>query len=114
VPYSTPTSSSSSSAWALITGVLEVGAAVTVARDVAYAGLLGLAGVASVIFGALLVVFPGAGALTVVWLIGAYAIVFGLLLLGLAYRLRRAQQGHAGEGVPPQATGLSRWLHQMR
>jgi uncharacterized membrane protein HdeD (DUF308 family) len=101
-------------AWALITGVLELGAAVTMPRDVAHAGLLGLAGIASVIFGVLLVVFPGAGVLTVVWLIGAYAIVFGLLLLGLAFRLRRAQQDHAGEDGTSQATGLRRWLHQMR
>ena len=49
-------------------------------------------GVLSVVFGLLLFIFPGAGALTVVWLIGIYALVFGFLLLGLAWRLRGLRQ----------------------
>lgn len=79
-------------AWALITGVLEIGAALTTRSEVAHAGLLGLAGIVSVLFGLLLVVFPGVGALAVVWLIGVYSLVFGALLLGLAYRLRQAHR----------------------
>jgi uncharacterized membrane protein HdeD (DUF308 family) len=45
-----------------------------------------------VLFGALLLINPGAGALAVVWLIGAYAIVFGVLLLGLGFRLRSIER----------------------
>jgi uncharacterized membrane protein HdeD (DUF308 family) len=45
-----------------------------------------------VLFGLLLIAFPGAGALTVVWLIGAYALIFGVLLVGLALRLRGISQ----------------------
>jgi uncharacterized membrane protein HdeD (DUF308 family) len=44
--------------------------------------------VASIIFGILLFIFPGTGALAVVWLIGAYAILFGALLLYLAFKVR--------------------------
>jgi len=50
--------------------------------------LLGLSGVLSIVFGALLIYQPGAGALSVVWFIGSYAIVFGILLVVLALRLR--------------------------
>ena len=50
--------------------------------------LLALAGVLSVAFGVLLVMNPGAGALSVILIIGAYALMFGLLLLMLAFKLR--------------------------
>jgi uncharacterized membrane protein HdeD (DUF308 family) len=50
---------------------------------------LGLAGVASVVFGGLLIARPGAGALAVIWIIGGYAIVFGVLLVALGFRLKR-------------------------
>jgi uncharacterized membrane protein HdeD (DUF308 family) len=50
---------------------------------------LALAGIASVIFGVLLVARPGAGALTILWLIGLYAIAFGAVLVLLAFRVRR-------------------------
>ena len=47
-----------------------------------------LSGIASIAFGVLLVIFPGAGALGLTWLIGAYAIFFGILFIVLAFRLR--------------------------
>jgi uncharacterized membrane protein HdeD (DUF308 family) len=78
--------------WAIVTGIVEVVAAIRLRREITNEWLLGLAGVASVLFGVVLVVFPGAGALTVVWLIGIYALVFGFLLLGLAWRLRDLRQ----------------------
>jgi uncharacterized membrane protein HdeD (DUF308 family) len=43
----------------------------------------------SVVFGLLVLAWPGAGALALVWLIGAYAIVFGVLLIVLSLRLRK-------------------------
>lgn len=75
-------------AWALVTGVLEIVAAIRLRREIENEWWLGLAGVASVIFGILLFLQPAAGALAVVWLIGGYAILFGVLLIFLAFRVR--------------------------
>lgn len=73
--------------WALVTGVLELGAAFHPNVSGTPRWLYGLSGVASIIFGILLVVFPGTGALTILWLIGAYAIIFGIILIALGLRL---------------------------
>jgi uncharacterized membrane protein HdeD (DUF308 family) len=75
-------------AWALVTGVAELVAAVRLRRFIKNEWLLVVVGVASVVFGILLLVRPGAGLLTLVYLTGAYALVFGVLLVGLAFRLR--------------------------
>jgi uncharacterized membrane protein HdeD (DUF308 family) len=77
--------------WAIVTGFLELIAAMELRREIANEWLLGLSGLASVLFGVLLILMPGAGALALVWLIGVYALVFGILLLGLAYRLRELE-----------------------
>lgn len=74
--------------WALVTGVLEVAAAVRLRKAIAGEWLLALSGIASVALGVVLVLFPGPGALAVVLWIGAYAIVSGALLIALAVRLR--------------------------
>jgi uncharacterized membrane protein HdeD (DUF308 family) len=75
-------------AWALLTGVLEIAAALRLRREVDGEWLLVLVGIFSVLFGLALAVWPRAGALAVVRLIGAYALIFGVLLLALALRLR--------------------------
>jgi uncharacterized membrane protein HdeD (DUF308 family) len=75
-------------AWAIVRGVVEIAAAVRLRHEIENEWLLGLGGIASLALGVLIAVFPGAGALSVVWLIGVFAVVFGALAVGLALRLR--------------------------
>jgi uncharacterized membrane protein HdeD (DUF308 family) len=88
-------------AWAVITGVFEILAAVRLRVEIQNEWLLGLGGLASVLFGVFLFVSPGAGVLAVLWLIGGYAIFIGVVLIALACRLRatgphgRASRGYA-------------------
>jgi uncharacterized membrane protein HdeD (DUF308 family) len=79
-------------AWAIVTGVFQVWTAVRLRRVIDGEVWLGLAGIASVLFGVILLVFPRAGALSLVWLIGSGAIVFGVLLALLGWRLRRINE----------------------
>ena len=75
-------------AWALVTGGLEIAAAIRLRKVMSGEWLLVLSGIASVAFGVLLMLFPGAGALAVVLWIGAYALVSGALLIVFSFRLR--------------------------
>lgn len=75
-------------AWAIVTGIFEIVAALQMRREITGEWLMILSGLLSIVFGVVLVLFPEAGALGLVWVIGAYAIVFGLLLIFLAFRLR--------------------------
>jgi uncharacterized membrane protein HdeD (DUF308 family) len=74
-------------AWAIVTGVFEVVAAIQMRKYIKGEWLLILAGIASILFGVVLFINPGAGALAVIWLIGAYALVFGVILIALSLRL---------------------------
>ena len=92
--------------WAIVTGVLEIVTAIRVRRAISNELGLVIGGVLSVVFGVVLLIAPGAGALAVIFLIGAYAVVFGIALLGLAWRLREHHQT-AIRGAPlggPAAT----------
>jgi uncharacterized membrane protein HdeD (DUF308 family) len=75
-------------AWALVTGALEIAVAIRLRKVITGEWLLVLGGIASIGLGVLLVLFPRAGALAVVLWIGAYALVFGALLIVLGLRLR--------------------------
>jgi uncharacterized membrane protein HdeD (DUF308 family) len=82
-------------AWALVTGVVEIVAAIRLRRELEGEWLLALSGFASIVFGLLLVIRPSAGAVAVVWLIGAYSILFGAVLVALGLRLRKVLHGGA-------------------
>ena len=75
-------------AWALITGIFEIVAAIQLRRVITGEWMLILGGLLSIIFGILLFVFPGAGAVSLVWMIGIYAVIFGISEIIFAFRLR--------------------------
>jgi len=74
--------------WAIVVGVLEIVAAVRLRKEIEGEWLLGLAGLASVLFGILLIANPGAGVLAVLWMVAAYALLVGILFVILAFRVR--------------------------
>src|SRR5207237_2467826 len=74
--------------WAMVTGVLEIIAAIKLRKEISNEWLLVLAGIASLAFGVVLLLQPAAGALVLIWWVGAYAILVGILLVVLAFRMR--------------------------
>lgn len=74
--------------WAIIHGVTEIIAAIELRRVIHNEWLLALAGVVSVLFGIVMIARPGVGALSLIWVIGTFAIVHGLLLVAFAFKLR--------------------------
>jgi uncharacterized membrane protein HdeD (DUF308 family) len=76
-------------AWALIHGVFEIVGAIKIRKEIDNEWWLILSGALSVLFGLAILIMPGAGALALIWVIGAYAIVFGGMLVGFAFRLKR-------------------------
>lgn len=79
------------SVYAFATGILEIAAAFQLGGSNGW--LLGLGGVLSIGFSILLVVWPASGLLSLVWLIGFYALFFGFMLVGLAYQLYKVHKG---------------------
>jgi uncharacterized membrane protein HdeD (DUF308 family) len=89
--------------WAVATGILELVAAVRLRKEIKHEWLLALGGIASLAFGVLIALFPGAGALALVIWIGAYALVFGALLVALGFRLRGLGRSRTAHEVPGMA-----------
>ncbi len=87
-------------AWAVLTGILEIVAAVRLREVIEGEWLLGLAGVLSVIFGLGIALFPGAGAVALVAVIATFAILYGAILIALAFKVKKLQHLLEEEGLP--------------
>lgn len=74
--------------WALVTGLFELIASFSVAWETADKVILGVAGVLSMVIGVLLLAYPAGGIMAVIWLIGIYALVFGVMLIVLGFKMR--------------------------
>jgi uncharacterized membrane protein HdeD (DUF308 family) len=90
--------------WAIVTGVVEVVVGVRLRQVITNEWALIFSGVLSVLLGVALVLQPDAGALALVWLIGAYAIVFGLGLLAFAWHGRGLLKHLPYASSPPTQT----------
>ena len=74
-------------AWSLATGVMQIVSGVLLRKEIPGEIWWILSGIASIAFAVLLMLFPGAGVLGVVWLVSTYAVVLGVLLIILSFRL---------------------------
>ncbi len=79
--------------WAFFMGIFQIVAAVRLRKEIDHEWLLGLSGVLSVAFGVAMLARPVEGMVAVVWVLAAYSVVFGILLLVLAFRLKNRTAG---------------------
>src|SRR4051812_46219305 len=75
-------------AWAVVTGLFEIAADIRLRKVIRDEWLMALSGTLSVVFGILVFAFPGAGAVGISWVPGAYAAAAGMILIALSVRLR--------------------------
>ena len=75
--------------WALITGVFSIIAAIRLGKEISNEWYLILAGIVAIIFSIFVFARPAAAAVTIMWIISAFAILFGILLIVLAFRFRK-------------------------
>lgn len=75
-------------AWSIVTGIFELIAAVELRKEIKGEWLLALSGILSVIFGLLVYISPLISMAIIVWLIGAYAILFGITMIVLSFRVK--------------------------
>lgn len=77
--------------WAIVLGVFQIIGAIRLRKEIDNEWTLILGGALSVLFGVVMLIAPGAGAVALIWVIGAYAIVFGVLLVMAAFKLKKHQ-----------------------
>ena len=75
--------------WAIVNGVFQIAAAIRLRKEIDNEWLMILSGALSVVFGGLMIASPGAGAMAVLWIIGAFAVAYGVLLVLFAFKLRK-------------------------
>jgi uncharacterized membrane protein HdeD (DUF308 family) len=83
-------------AWAIVMGAFQVVAAISLRKEIEGEFWMALGGIISIVFGAFLVINPGAGLLSLTWLVGLWAIMFGVANLILGWRLRERHQRTSG------------------
>jgi len=83
-------------AWAIVNGIAEIVAAIRLRKEITGEWLLVVAGIASILFGIALFLNPFIGALVLVWWIGGFTFAFGILLIVLGFRMRRAAETLGG------------------
>jgi uncharacterized membrane protein HdeD (DUF308 family) len=88
-------------AWALVTGVAEISTAIRLRREIEGEWAMILSGALSILFAVVLLASGAIGIFTLVWVIGVYAVVFGVLLLIAAFRVRG--EADRGGGRPSRA-----------
>jgi uncharacterized membrane protein HdeD (DUF308 family) len=93
--------------WAIIMGIVRFVGAIADHEALPHAWLVALAGVVSVLFGIAMFAWPGVGLLTLVYLVGFYAIVYGLITCVIAFRLHSLPERMAGRLVPPAGAAPS-------
>ena len=74
--------------WAIAIGVMAIVGAIQLRKEIEGEWLLILSGVLAIIFGVLMFIRPAAGALAVIWMIATFAIIFGIDLIWLAFKLK--------------------------
>ena len=74
--------------WSIIIGISQIIMAVKLRAEIKGEFWLGLAGLVSVLFGMYLIYNPGAGILSVIWVLAAYAVLFGFLMIALSLRVK--------------------------
>ena len=84
--------------WAILTGILEIVGAIRLRREITNEWMLGFGGFVSIVLGVLILFQPETSGLVITLMIGTYALIFGILLVALGFRLRRWN-------VPPGGTG---------
>jgi uncharacterized membrane protein HdeD (DUF308 family) len=86
-------------AWSIITGIAEIATAIRLRRVIRREGLLVLAGLLSIAFGVAAWMWPSNALVALVWVMGVYLVVFGLLFVALGLRVRRGSAGHEQPGM---------------
>ena len=75
--------------WALMTGVLQIVAALRLRKEIQGEWVLVLGGLLSVLFGIFVLMQPGAGMMAMLWVLATYAVIFGVLMVILAFKIKK-------------------------
>ena len=88
-------------AWAIVTGVFQIVEAIMLRRYIEGVFWLAVTGLVSILLGVLLITNPFAGAIALTWILGIYAIIAGVMLIGLGFQLRTWRSKTFGQAPPP-------------